>query len=266
MPTGRLTQSYRSSTTQGQKGWEAIAKENQQFFLPISPTDPNDRPVLKVKVDYDQRFVGKSLLYLCIEVDILASDLQSERCMGYLDPSAVEIIQRERSLIHAVGSGGRENMREERGLRNPSRRPGNLANSGGYPDGHRIRESSFGQNSPSHSSPPLRPEFSNGSNTGFASRPNGARSRYPTRSSGTPANFSRAPSQVGYLGARENRDPDGNHISHQSRNHYQNSWSQDRLQPNRNPHQARTYGRNQNPPLQSIDRPQTYYTIGRSWV
>ena len=114
MPTGRLTQSYRSSTTQGQKGWEAIAKENQQFFLPISPTDPNDRPVLKVKVDYDQRFVGKSLLYLCIEVDILASDLQSERCMGYLDPSAVEIIQRERSLIHAVESAGRENMREER--------------------------------------------------------------------------------------------------------------------------------------------------------
>ena len=174
--------------------------------------------------------------------------------MGYLDPSAVEIIQRERSLIHAVESAGRENMREERGLRNPSWYPGNLATSGGYPDGHRIRESSFGQNSPSHSSPPLRPEFSNGSNTGLAGRLNGARSRYPTRSSGTPANFSRAPSQVGYLGARENRDPDGNYIS----------WSQDRPQPNRGPHLARTYGRDQNPPLQSIDLPQTY-TIGRSW-
>jgi len=216
--------------------------------------------VLEVKEDFDKRFVGKSLLYLCIEVEILASELRSERCMGYLDPSAVGIILRERGLIHAVESLAKENMREERGPRNAGWRPGKLANSGGYPDGHRIHESSSGQNSPGHSSPSLRPEFSNALNTRSAGR----RSRYPARSSGAPGNFSRAPSQVGFLGALENRDPNGNYINHQSRNPYQNSWSQGRSQPNRSPHQARTHNRYQNPPLQSIDRPQTY-TIGRSW-
>ncbi|PUU78788.1 hypothetical protein B9Z19DRAFT_1141119 [Tuber borchii] len=182
-------------------------------------------PVLMVKEDFDQRFVGKNLLYLCIEVDILASELQGERCMGYLDPSAVGIILRERSLIQAVESPVRENMREERGPRDPSRPPGSLANSGGYSDGHRIREGSSRQNSQGHSSPSLPSEFSNGSNTSFAGRPNGAYSRYHARSSGTPANFSSAPSQVGYLGARGSRDPDGNYINNQSRNPYQNSSS-----------------------------------------
>ena len=217
-----------------------------------------------VKEDFDQRFVGKSLLYLCIEVVILASELQGERCMGYLDPGAVGIILRERSLIHAVESPAKENMREERGLRNPGRRPGSLANSGGYSDGHHIRESSFDRNYFGHSSPLLRLESSNGSNTRSAGRPNGAGSRYPTRSSGAPANSPRAPRQVGSLEAHESRDPDGSYINNQSRNLYQNSWSQDRPQPNLRPHQARIYGRDQNPPPQSTDRPQTY-TIGRSW-
>ncbi|PUU78751.1 hypothetical protein B9Z19DRAFT_36798 [Tuber borchii] len=263
MPTGSPTKSFRSSTTQREKGWEAIAKENQRFFLPISPTDSNDRPVLNVKVDFDGRFVGKSLLYLCIEVDIQASELQGERCMGYLDPSAVEIILQERSLIHAVESVARENMREERGPRNASRHPGNLANSGGYPDGHRIRESSFGQNDLGHSSLPLRREFSNGSNTRSAGRPSGASFRYPTRSSGAPTNSPRAPRQVGSLGAHENRGPDGNYINHQSCIPYQNSWSQDRPRPNRSPHHARIRGRAENPPVQNIGFSQTY-TIGRS--
>ncbi|PUU78752.1 hypothetical protein B9Z19DRAFT_1064778 [Tuber borchii] len=252
-----------SSTNQGQKGWEAIAKENQQFFLPISPTASNGRPVLTVKEDFDGRFVGKSLLYLCIEVDIPASDLQGERRMGYLDPSAIGIILRERSLIHAVESPAGENMREERGPRNPSRHPGNLANSGSYPDGHLIRESSFGQNSQGHSSPPTSPRILKWLEYPLCGS-NGAHSRYPARSSGTPANISRAPSQVGSLGARGNRDPDGSYINHQSRNPYQNSWSQDRPQPNRSTYHARTYGRDQYPPPQSTDRPQTY-TIGRSW-
>ena len=263
MSTGSLTKSFRSSTTQREKGWEAIAKENEQFFLPIFPTASNDRPVLEVKEDFDKRFVGKSLLYLCIEVDILASELRSERCMGYLDPSAVGIILRERGLIHAVESLAKENMREERGPRNAGWRPGKLANSGGYLDGHRIREGSSGQNSPGHSSPSLRPEFPNGSNTRSAGRPSGARSRYPARNSGAPANFPRAPSQVGYLGARENRDPGGNYISHQRRNSFQNSCSQDHPRPSRNPHQARIHGYDENIPAQNIGRQQTY-TIGRS--
>ena len=232
MSTESLTKSYRLSTTQREKGWEAIAKENRQFFLPIFPTASNGRPVLMVKEDFDQRFVGKSLLYLCIEVDMPASALHGERCMGYLDPSAVEIIQRERSPTHAVESQPGRICGKRGGLGMPVGDPGNLANNGGYPDGHRVRGSSSGQNSPGHSSPPLRPGFSNGSNTYSAGCPNGARSRYLARSSGAPANFSRAPSQVGYLGARENRDPDGGYINHQSRNPYQNSWSQDRSQPN----------------------------------
>ena len=258
-----LAKSFRSSTTQREKGWEAIAKENRQFFLPIHPTKPNGRPVLMVKEDFDQRFVGKSLLYLCIEVVILASELQGERCMGYLDPSAVGIILRERNLIHAAESPARENTREERGLRNPGRRPGNLANSGGYLDGHHIRESSFGQNYFGHSSPPLRLESSNGSNTRSAGRPNGAGSRYHTRSSGAPANSPRAPRQVGSLGAHENQDPDGNYINHQSCNPYQNRWSQDRPRPNQGSHWSWVHGRSENSPHQNDGRLQTT-TIGRS--
>ena len=99
MPLGSLTKSCRSSTTQKYKGWDAVSEEYKRFFLPIFPTASNGRPVLDLGVDFDRRFEGKSLLYLCIEVDILASVLKTERCMGYLEPSAVEMILQERKLV-----------------------------------------------------------------------------------------------------------------------------------------------------------------------
>ena len=71
--------------------------------------------MLNVGADFDGIFQGKSLLYLCVEVDILASVLKAETCMGYLEPSAVEMILRERKLVReaeiAVGAGrGQVNM------------------------------------------------------------------------------------------------------------------------------------------------------------
>ena len=174
------------------RGWDTVPHECQQFFLLIYPTVPNSRPVLEMGEDYEGSFVG-SLLYLLIEKDIPASVLGREQCMGYLEPSAVEIILQERKRFQEAERVAREEQVPEGGwCRNDKWGQRNLAGGGGHSDSRLIREGPLGPNSQGHPSLPLHPEFSNSSNPRSIGRRNGARSGYPARGVGTPAIFPHA--------------------------------------------------------------------------
>jgi len=197
-----------------------------------------------MRADFGRRFEGKSLLYLCIEVEILASVLKPEQCMGYLEPSAVEIILQERKLVReAERAVGGEQVLEGGRCRNTKR---NLAGGGGYSGRRPIRENYLSPNSQGHPSLPPRPEFSNSSNARSTGRPNGARSGYPTRGSGAP------------IEAHVNQDPNENHTSHQIRNPRWDSCTQNRTRPGQGPPRTWVYSRDENPPSQNTGCLQTH--------
>jgi len=214
-----------------------------------------------MKEDYQKRFKeGKSLLYLCIEVDIPASVLLLEDCMGYLEPSAVGIIQQERRHIRI-----REEERAARGgqvpeggqCRNANRHQRNLAGGGGY-SGHLISEGPLGLNSQGHPRLPPRPEFPNSSNARSAGRRNGARSGYPARV-GAPTI---SPHALRRIETHMNQDPDGNCTGDQSRSTSQDRCAQNRPQPGQGPYPTWVHRRDENPTPQNTGRLQTH--SGRS--
>ncbi|KAG0633710.1 hypothetical protein HOY80DRAFT_1005768 [Tuber brumale] len=260
---GSFAESYRSSTTQGYKGWDAVAEEHKQFFLPIDPTISNGRPVLGMKEDFDGRFVGKSLLYLGIDVVISASTLHGEQCMGYLDQGAVAIIQRERKLILEAERAVRpEKMWQERGLKNPNWRGRNRADGGNCLDRDLMGEGCFDDlSSPNHPGPLVRPEFSNSSNTGSTGRPSSARPRHPAGDLGPPRSFPDLSIQIGYLPARQNQDPHEDYIG--DRNPDLDSHSRTQSRPNQHPGQTRAHGLNEVSQVRNLNHLQTC-TIGRS--
>ncbi|RPB01318.1 hypothetical protein L873DRAFT_1788382 [Choiromyces venosus 120613-1] len=239
----RVANSFRSSTTQREQGWDAVAMEHRQFFLPIAPTVANGRPVLKLKYDFEGRFVGKSLLYLGIVAVVKSSALRGERCMGYLERSALETIKHERRLLPEQKMAVRQRGgREERGSRNGQWRGRNDEDNGD-------------PKSSNHWNFPLDQILCNGQDKGL----NYAHFRSRAGGSGTWSCFSHAPSDIGNSGQSSHINQSGN----QSRNQDWSSHPQSHSKPSQSHRQTSGSHRSEEPAHSNI-LPVQSFIVGRS--